>query len=89
MALHLVDLHVAHVDAIQGEEDQTNRLVELNVQTQVHHLAMTSIIQKAWKTDNRPDLHGWVYGLKDGLIKPVYEMKAGAEMDPAYQFDGL
>lgn len=81
--------HRQEIDSFKSEEEQTNRLVELNVQTQVHHLAMTSIIQKAWKSERRPDLHGWVYGLKDGLIKPVYEMKAGAEMDPAYQFDGL
>jgi carbonic anhydrase len=54
---------------------------------QVMHLAKTSIIQKAWKSDNRPHLHGWVYGLKDGIIKPVFELEANAEIDPFYTYD--
>jgi carbonic anhydrase len=77
------------LDAIKGEEDRTNRLVELNVQEQVQNLAKTTIIQSAWKKENRPDLHGWVYGLKDGLIKPVFEMKAGTHIDSLYEYDGM
>jgi len=61
----------------------------LNVQEQVYNLAKTSIIQRAWQQENRPDLHGWVYGLKDGLIKPVFEMNAGTPIDALYQFDDL
>jgi carbonic anhydrase len=63
--------------------------VELNVQEQVINLAKTSIVQRAWKHEQRPDLHGWVYGLKDGIIKPVFEMKAGAQLDEIYEFDDL
>jgi carbonic anhydrase len=77
------------LDAIKGEEDKNNRLVELNVQEQVQNLAKTTIIQSAWKKENRPDLHGWVYGLKDGLIKPVFEMKAGTHIDSLYEYDGM
>jgi carbonic anhydrase len=66
-----------------------NRLVELNVQEQVMNLAKTSIIQKAWANEQRPHLHGWVYGLKDGLIKPVFEMEAGTHIDPLYEFNDL
>jgi carbonic anhydrase len=82
-------LHRLELDRIPDEEDRTDRLVELNVQEQVLHLAKTSIIQRAWKQEQRPDLHGWVYGLKDGLIKPVFEMKAGTHIDPLYQYDDL
>jgi carbonic anhydrase len=82
-------LHRDELDAIKDEEAQTDRLVELNVQEQVMHLAKTSIIQRAWKNENRPDLHGWVYGLKDGIIKPVFEMKAGTHIDPIYEYDDL
>jgi carbonic anhydrase len=32
-------------------------------------------------------LHGWVYGLKDGIIKPVFELEANAEIDPFYTYD--
>ena len=62
---------------------------ELNVQEQVMNLAKTSIIQKAWANEQRPHLHGWVYGLKDGLINPVFEMPAGTHIDSIYEFDNL
>jgi carbonic anhydrase len=82
-------IHRAELDAITNEDEKENRLTELNVQEQIFNLAKTSIIQKAWKQEQRPDLHGWVYGLKDGLIKPVYEMKAGTHIDPLYEYDDL
>lgn len=79
----------AELDAIQDENLRADRLTELNVVEQVQRLAKTSIIQRAWKYENRPDLHGWVYGLKDGLIKPVFEMKAGSPIDSLYEYDDL
>jgi carbonic anhydrase len=82
-------IHRAELDAITDEDKKEDRLTELNVQEQVFNLAKTSIIQRAWKHEQRPDLHGWVYGLKDGLIKPVYEMKAGTHIDPLYEYDDV
>ncbi|MGZ3839381.1 MAG: carbonic anhydrase [Flavisolibacter sp.] len=82
-------LHRPELDTIQEEEKKCDRLVELNVMEQVMHLAKTSIVQRAWKKEQRPDLHGWVYGLKDGIIKPVFEMKAGTPIDPLYEYDDL
>jgi carbonic anhydrase len=82
-------LHRQELDGVNTEEDRWNRLVELNVQEQIFNLAKTSIIQRAWKEEHRPDLHGWVYGLRDGIIKPVYEMKAGTPIDPLYEYDDL
>jgi carbonic anhydrase len=82
-------LHRDELEAIPGEEQRFDRLVELNVVEQVQHLAKTSIIQRAWKKEQRPHLHGWVYGLKDGLIKPVFEMEAGTHIDPLYEYDDL
>jgi carbonic anhydrase len=82
-------LHRSQLDLIFNEEEKTNRLVELNVMEQVFNLAKTSIVQRAWKNEQRPDLHGWVYGLKDGIIKPVYEMKAGTNLDDLYEYDDL
>ncbi len=81
--------HRDEIDSIKDEESRVNRMVELNVQEQVMNLAKTSIIQKAWKQNQFPHLHGWVYGLKDGLIKPVFEMPAGTHIDPLYEFDDL
>ena len=80
-------LHREELDDIKNEEQKVDRLVELNVREQVMNLAKTTIIQKAWKKEQRPDLHGWVYGLKDGLIKPVFEMMAGTHIDPLYEYE--
>ncbi|TAH02603.1 MAG: carbonate dehydratase [Sphingobacteriales bacterium] len=74
---------------IQDEELRVNRLVELNVQEQVLNLAKTSIIQKAWKNENRPHLHGWVYGLSNGLLKPVFDMPPGSPLEHIYEYDDL
>jgi carbonic anhydrase len=82
-------IHRTELDAIKDEEEKCDRLVELNVQEQVFNLAKTSIIQRAWKHEKRPHLHGWVYGLKDGLIKPVFEMNAGTHIDSLYEYDDL
>ncbi|HRS40027.1 MAG TPA: carbonic anhydrase, partial [Bacteroidia bacterium] len=81
--------HRELVDAVTDEEAKTDLMVELNVREQVMNLAKTSIIQKAWKSDNRPNLHGWVYGLKDGIIKPVCEMPARTPLDDIYEYDDL
>ena len=82
-------LHQQELDAIENVEQRTDRLTELNVQEQVYNLAKTTIIQRSWKKEQRPDLHGWVYGLKDGIIKPVFEMKVGTHIDPLYEYDNL
>jgi len=77
------------LNVIEDEEQRTDRLVELNVVEQVTHLAQTSIIQRAWQTNKGPHLHGWVYGLKDGIIKPVLEMPPGSYIDPLYTYGDL
>lgn len=85
----VIRLHREELEGIRDDEKKADRLVELNVKEQVFNLAKTSIIQRAWKTEHRPDLHGWVYGLKDGLINPVFEMRAGTHIDGLYEFDDL
>jgi carbonic anhydrase len=82
-------IHRKEIDSLKEEEQRVNRLVELNVIEQVMNLAKTSIVQKAWKEQNRPQLHGWVYGLNNGIINPVFEMSAGSHIDPIYEFDNL
>jgi carbonic anhydrase len=77
------------LDAIKNEDQRLDRLVELNVREQVYNLAKTTIVQRAWREEQRPDLHGWVYGLKDGIIKPVFDMKAGTRIDSIYEYKDL
>ncbi len=69
------------------QEKKTNRLVELNVMEQVHNLARTSIVQRAWHNFQRPTIHGWVYDLKTGAIKDLVMVKPGTRLDDIYMFD--
>jgi carbonic anhydrase len=90
--MHIKDvqrIHAEELQAIGDEEARTNRLVVLNVIEQVTNLAKTSVIQKAWKDRQAPHLHGWVYGLENGLIKPIFELPAGSRIDPLYEYDDL
>lgn len=82
-------IHQAEINKETTPEDRANKLAEFNVQEQIMNLAKTSIIQKAWKNEHRPHLHGWIYGLNDGIIKPVCEMEPGTPIDPLYVYDNL
>ncbi len=89
---NIKDVYFKHREEINQEKNdvaKTNKLVELNVQEQILNLAKTSIIQKAWKYEQQPHLHGWVYGLNDGIIKPVCEMEPGTKIDSLYEYDNL
>lgn len=80
-------LHQAEVDALPTNEERNNRLTELNVQEQVMNLAKTGIIQGAWKREERPYLHGWVYSLKNGILKSILEMPPNTPINPIYKFE--
>jgi carbonic anhydrase len=80
-------LHRREIDAEPSEEQRWNRLVELNVVEQVHNLAHTAIIQRAWATARKPLLHGWVYGLHDGIIEELLCLTPDVQLDPLYQYD--
>lgn len=81
--------HKDEIDTQPNEDSRVNKLIELNVQEQVMNLAKTSIVQRAWKNNKRPHLHGWVYDLKDGIIKPVTEMPPGSALEEIYDYDNL
>ena len=76
----------AELSAIENETDRVNKLVELNVIAQVHNLVKTSIIQSAWHHDQRPTVHGWVYGLQTGLITELVNFDHKHEVDPVYRY---
>jgi carbonic anhydrase len=82
-------LHRAELDALGEGDARVNRLIELTVKEQVINLAKTSIVQKAWREENRPHLHGWVYSLSNGLINPIFEMEAGTHIDPIYEYENF
>ena len=81
--------HRDEIDRLENLEAKTDKLVELNVKEQVLNLAKTSIIQNAWRHEQRPHLHGWVYDLKDGILQSIFDMNADSELDPIYKYDNL
>jgi carbonic anhydrase len=81
--------HDRELDAIADQGARIDRLVELNAQEQVLNLAKTSIIQRAWHRHQRPTLHGWVYGLDTGLIKPLCQVKDVSVIERVYHYENL
>lgn len=78
------------LNAIDDIDARADRLVELNVKEQAEKLCKTSVIQKAWKEGHRPEIHGWVYGLKDGLLKEIINIKPGDPvMESIYIYDNI
>lgn len=71
---HVQDVKEAHQAELLGLADvdaRVDRLAELNVTEQVRNLARTTIVQDAWRRDQALELHGWIYGLQDGLIQDL------------------
>lgn len=85
---HIKDTYRAHKDEVDlhDAEQGLDRMVELNVKQQIHNLTKTDIIQRAWANHRRPTLHGWVYGLDDGLIQPLVRVDHTSPVDEAFRF---
>jgi carbonic anhydrase len=71
---HVQDVHSKH-DAKVAEVPELprriDRLCELNVIEQVANVCQTTIVRDAWERGQKLAVHGWVYGLKDGLIRDL------------------
>ncbi|CAH0989967.1 Carbonic anhydrase 2 [Sinobacterium norvegicum] len=64
-------------------KQQVNRLCELNVKQQVSHVCHTTIVQNAWKRGQKLAVHGWIYGIEDGMLKSLERGISSAEQIPA------
>ena len=86
---HIKDVYRYHqekLDAIADEKEKLNRLCELNVIEQVANVSSTSIVQKAWESGQELSVHGWIYSIKDGIIKDLNVCVAGVcELSETYQ----
>lgn len=81
-------LHKKVLDAIEDEHERFDRFVELNVVEQVFDLAKTSIVQGAWKNDQKLQLHGWAYGVGSGIIKDLnVNVSSETQLDEVYQLN--
>lgn len=70
------DVYYANKDLIDSISDDTtrlNHLCELNVIQQVANVSHTNIVQNAWKRGQELSIHGWIYGLNDGLVRNLME----------------
>ncbi len=67
-------LHRQEIDILDSEEDRVNRLSELSAREQAHNLAQSFIIQRAWQRGQPLTIHGVMYSLKTGTLRPVAEI---------------
>ncbi len=65
------DQHESQLSDLGARTDRENRLCELNVIEQVTHVCQTSIIRDAWQRSQPVQVHGWIYGLHDGLVRDL------------------
>jgi len=71
---HIRDIHRNRQEElmdIRDEEARLNRLCEMNVVAQVINVGRTSVVRDAWKRQQPLVIHGWVYGLSNGLLKDI------------------
>jgi carbonic anhydrase len=68
---HVQDVRLRHRKRLEHlpTEQQEDVLCEMNVIEQVGNVALSTVIQDAWSRGQAVAIHGWVYGLKDGLLK--------------------
>lgn len=64
-------LHMDELNAITDEHTRYNRLVELNTQEQCINVIKTAAVQKSYVEKGYPTVHGWVYDLKNGVLKDL------------------
>ena len=79
---HVQDVHAKHdarVAAMPDTAQRLDRLCELNVIEQVVNVSQTTIVRDAWDRGSKVAVHGWVYGLKDGLVRDLDITVASAE----------
>jgi len=73
----LAERHATTLDAIADERARRDRLCELSVAAQVRQVAETPIVGDAWARGQALTVHGWVYGLEDGLLRDLRCSRAG------------
>jgi carbonic anhydrase len=71
---HVQDVHQKHEVMLasgQAKSSASDRLCELNVIEQVLNVCHTTIARDAWERGQALSVHGWIYGLKDGLLRDL------------------
>jgi carbonic anhydrase len=63
--------HRAQIDSLLSEQEQHDRLCELNVIEQVNNVSQTTVVRDAFARNQSLSVHGWIYGLGDGLLRDL------------------
>jgi len=80
------DKHWPTLVRLKTPQDQWNRLCELNVVEQVMHVSRTSVVRDAWAKDQDLTVHGWIYGVQDGLLQDLnVSLNDDKEADSLYR----
>jgi carbonic anhydrase len=74
----VAERHAAELARIPSEGAREARLVELNVIEQVTNVSQTTIVEDAWQRGQELYVHGWVYGIADGLLRDLHVTTNGA-----------
>jgi carbonic anhydrase len=86
---HIQDVHAKHrgrVDALRDGGRRIDRLCELNVIEQVANICQTTIVRDAWERGQALHVHGWAYGLQDGLVRDLRTtVTTRGEAEAAYE----
>ncbi|ABM96322.1 carbonate dehydratase [Methylibium petroleiphilum] len=85
---HVQDVRNKHQTWLDGvrEIDRVNALCELNVVEQALNLCSTTVVQDAWQRSQQVVIHGWFYGLHNGLLEDLTMTVDSADaVIPAYQ----
>jgi len=85
---HIKDVRDRHLPLIEAtpESHRVDLLCELNVIEQVMNVAQTTVVQDAWSRGQAVTLHGWVYGLRDGLLQDLHMTVDGpAAVETSYR----
>ena len=78
--------HEACLCALREEDAQVNRLCELNVIEQVQNVSQTTVVRDAWDRGQPLTVHGWIYGLKDGLLRDLkVSASSAADAETTYK----
>jgi carbonic anhydrase len=84
------DIYVRHaeeVDRLDSETKKVDRMCELNVIEQVKTVTHTTIVQDAWARGQQVSVHGWVYGLDNGLVNDLgVHIDSPSQVSPPFRF---
>ena len=74
--------HAGTLAAIGDDEKRIDRLCELNVIEQAWNVSQTTVVLDAWKRGQDLTVHGWIYGIEDGLLRDLGVSTASPEQGP-------